>query len=759
MSSQDRTRARRRWQIAALVVLLAGAGMFAALPWVLGCTFARRLLTARANAILAPSSVEVAAIRLSWLRPTEIVDVVLRDQQGDRLLVAPRAIFQWSLWQILFHRPATATLTVHQGDLDIERLADGTVDLYETLEPIIEEHPRRQLIIQVEHGSLRFRDPALPEPVVADEAEILLDLPVDPGPIEWTIALARTAGERGLGRIELKGSYDRSVPDAAARGDARISVKAARWPWALAASGIAARGNLDGTIEAQRRSARWVVSGDAALTDLTATSARLPARAIRLDTIRAGGKVEGRDDLWTAQRLEFSTPMGSIAGGGSSPSSERRGDWLDGDIRLALQARYAPQSDRLEISDLAMTTPYARLDGSGTIQTVMTAPQVDLSGSIDPDWPALESRLVREVEPNARIAGRPHPWRLAGTIAKPAGEEGDGLAGLRGELGIQLDALDVFGMCLGETAVVLRAEGGQLSFQPIHARLNQGILHLEPHWVLDGDGHTRLKFDSASTLEDVVVNDEVSHRILSYAAPVLDGATRVQGRVSVKGLDAEFPLFAADAAPARIEGDVLFDDVQFLPGPLADSLVNLLPQPERTPRLVLRDPIAFRITGRKVYQSGLVIPLGKVAAVGLEGSVDFEKNLDLVARFTANPPRSDRPFLSSVLRTARFELPIRGTLKDPQIDVQSMKERLKSLGSDLLETSVAAGADGFLRLLEGLPARREARKPPSAPDETAPPARPRPPTPEERQRLREERRLERLEKKAERRLRRGQPPD
>ena len=79
MASTDLTRARRRWWIAALAVLLAGAGLFAALPWVLGWTVARRLLAARANAILAPSSVEFAAIRLSWFQPTEIIDLVLRE--------------------------------------------------------------------------------------------------------------------------------------------------------------------------------------------------------------------------------------------------------------------------------------------------------------------------------------------------------------------------------------------------------------------------------------------------------------------------------------------------------------------------------------------------------------------------------------------------------------------------------------------------------------------------------------------------------
>ena len=340
---------------------------------------------------------------------------------------------------------------------------------------------------------------------------------------------------------------------------------------------------------------------------------------------------------------------------------------------------------------------------------------------------------------------------------------GDRLRGLSGELGIQLDALDVFGMRLGATALVVRADHGQMTVDPIDTRLNDGIVHLEPEWIQDPEGSFRLKLGPASRLENAIINDEVSHRVLSYVAPVLDGATRVQGRVSVKRVDAEFPLFATTASPLRVEGDVLFDDVRFLPGPLADDLMGLFPNSDSTrPLLALRDPISVRIAEGKVHQRGLKIPLGKVGTAALEGSVDFQKNLDLVARFSVNPPGPDMPVLSMIFRIARFELPIHGTLDDPRIDVEGMKERLASMGSDVLDNSVVAGAGGLLRFLDQVSARRQARKSAPGPPEAGQPNRPNRPaamTPEDRKRLRQERRLDRLEKKAQRRLEREKPSD
>ena len=346
-------------------------------------------------------------------------------------------------------------------------------------------------------------------------------------------------------------------------------------------------------------------------------------------------------------------------------------------------------------------------------------------------------------------------------------DSGDRFSGLAGELDIQLDALDVFGLRLSETVVALRSEGGRLRIDPIDARLNQGALHVEPELVGEVGGPLRVKLGPASTLQDAVINDEVSHRVLSYAAPVLDGATRVQGRVSVRGLDAEFLLGEGAGKAARVEGNVLFNDVRFLPGPLAEAVIDLLPRLKEEQEaaggamLVLRDPISFRIAERKVYTRGLLVPLARIGTVAMEGSVDFEKRLDLVARFRVNPPRMDRPVLAALLSNAKFELPIKGTLDDPRIDEEALKAQFKSMGSDMLGNSIGAGADVLMRILGGLPRRREARKPPADAPEMAPPPPDRParPTAEERKELREQRRLDRQEKKAQRRMKRGLPPE
>ena len=225
MKPTSRSRARRLWRIGALLVLLAVAGFIAALPWVLALPFAQRQLKAAANRILAPSRVEFASIALSWNHSTTINGLVLHDAQGDKLLVSPRAVFNWSLSQILFAQPVDARLLIEKGDLDIERFADGSVDLYETLKPVISEHPRKRLVIRIPSGSLRFRDPAFSEPVIAEQAEMTINLGMLDEPIRWDIHLNRTDQAK---RLDLVGKYSRAEIDSSGEHDVELVAQGRR---------------------------------------------------------------------------------------------------------------------------------------------------------------------------------------------------------------------------------------------------------------------------------------------------------------------------------------------------------------------------------------------------------------------------------------------------------------------------------------------------------------------------------------------------
>ncbi len=310
---------------------------------------------------------------------------------------------------------------------------------------------------------------------------------------------------------------------------------------------------------------------------------------------------------------------------------------IDGDVSLAVTAKYTPALDKLDVIEMGLTAPYVQLDGTGSVMNLADGPELDLKGMLALDWPAIEKQLAQKVEPGARITGRPRQWRLSGKL--PANPAIDRLGSLRGEIGVQIDSLDIFGMRLSQTPIVVRASDGRLSIDPIDARLNGGILHADPEISRMKDNSSWLRLSSETRLEGAVINDEVSHRVLSFVAPVLDGATRVQGRVSFELAEAVFPIAGAPEAPYLAQGKVLFDDVRFMPGELADQLLGVF-RLDSKPLIELSEPISVRVTEGKVHQRGLVLPVGNLARIALDGSVDFQKNIDMVARFALNPPQN-----------------------------------------------------------------------------------------------------------------------
>lgn len=1156
----------------------------------------------QADRLMAPGSVRFDRLRVSWSRPTEIEGLVLRDAQGDDIVAAPKAHFAWNLWEILVSRPATGVLTLDRANVSIERFADGRIDLLETLRPIISDRPKRTLLIRVVDGTLQFRVEGLSEPIVADAANIELDLNAYPGPVAWRMKLARTIGRDQPGHVQVDGSMSRQKAENGLPLELALAIKGDRWPWAYARPGIDARGIFDGTIDARQAAGKWSLAGDVQLHDVVGSGSALAGDTPRLETVVAVWKADKTDEGWVVERLDVTSPLGALKASGSMPPAGGRGahvegkldlaalarqiprtlrlhedirveqgsvqlqadvtgdaaaaakgqtiratarlsgleakrgdqtlafrdpatlaarlhrrtndlaleeleietpfltatgkgdldrgitvsatidlgkatdrlrEWVDfGPVRLAgqgkvdaryqriatrfeanaraelrglsasglpaiesfhrdlldcsmdangsigasglptslrelvvsgggdpkienlelkatrdeptgdlaarlrarsqlaiagkkqtaeagldarwttgevvldqvaatltpvvgpggrflpgetkrwsgrgrydiskdeltiaaddqhgangaqstnlaiwpaeirgggfksrgaawleaslvgnlaglglaessdkaridgqlkahvhakqnpegwdlgaradvfemgkidsqgarqsladnasasLRAGYSRKLDRLDMPELAVVSPWGRIEGAGSATGLSGTPAFDLKGMFSPDWQALTDLLARKVEPNASITGRPREWRLSGKV--PSLSQDEVVATLDGELGVNLEQVDVFGMRLGKAALVVHAREGKFLIDPIDSTLNSGKLHLEPELTHNKQGQSWLHMGPSSGLEGAVVNDEVSHRVLSYAAPVLDRATRVQGRVSLALTDAFFPVGARmPEAQARVDGDVLFDNVEFMPGPLADELIGVL-RLERRPLLVLRDPISIRILGRKIYQEGLVIPVGNVAVIGLDGSVDFDQNLDLVARFAMVPPRKNIPVVSQILENTQLQVPITGTLKKPRLNTEAIKDRFKDMGTNLLETMMDVGASGLNRLLRNGrgaggngPERRDVFPPFARPDDDQAPPPPRPRsdpapkrdddvanssrssqdkarepgadadqlpgrpgqlTPEERQLQREARRERRLEKKAERRARRGLPP-
>jgi len=440
------------------------------------------------------------------------------------------------------------------------------------------------------------------------------------------------------------------------------------------------------------------------------------------DGLHLGGKLGASDVTWGGSDVE---------GQHGAPA-----------LSLDWQAFKPKDADRLDVSELVASAGYATLTLAGRIDGLGGVHQVDLGGTLAPDWDAINRFLTDRVEPGATARGKPRPVRVKGRLAGGSGVEV--IRGLDAEVGIDLGGAQAFGMELGPAAIVVRSTRDGPAIDPIRSTLNGGTLRLEPEVGRDAAGDWQLRLKSGSALEGAEINDVVSRRVLAFVAPVLDAATRAHGKVSADVQRAEFPLGGGATRRAVVEGHVVFRDAEFVPGPLVVDLLHLLgrddPQPVRLDR-----PVVLSIADGRVHQRGLAVPLGKVTQLELNGSVGFDRTLDLRAGVPITPAMlGNNPLLGGIAAGTRVEVPIGGTLAAPRIDQGAFNLAMKDLGRDLLRRGAGAGAAELLMRL--------ARPRPADPDAPAPP------TPEERRALREQRKADRIDRRAERqRDRRGLP--
>ena len=287
---------------------------------------------------------------------------------------------------------------------------------------------------------------------------------------------------------------------------------------------------------------------------------------------------------------------------------------------------------------------------------------------------------------------------------------------------VGLDSAKRAGLELGPTRLAVRGAGKNgLAIDPIETTLNGGKLRLVPELELSPRPLLRLK--AGTELVDAEVNGEASRRVLSFIAPVLDGGTKVTGRVSAKIDRAEFPLGKGATTESQVEGKVVFQDLEFTPGPIAADLLGLIGRSEAT--LKLDQPVVLSIADGRVRQSGLVIPVGKLTKIEIAGDVGFDRSLDLRATIPIMPEMfPNGGIVGEVVAGTRITIPITGTLSRPKIDRDAFKAELARAGKGLM---VRGAADLLFRLAR--PRERDPNAPP-------------PLTPAERKARRQERKME-----------------
>lgn len=411
-------------------------------------------------------------------------------------------------------------------------------------------------------------------------------------------------------------------------------------------------------------------------------------------TAKTGFAFHPNGELTIAATLD--SPDLSLPG---APGAPRR---AFGPAILAAGGSSPAGRDQIALKNIAMAFRYGQLHGSGSLIDPAGRRVVELQGTLAPNWTTVDPLMAQSLEPGARVRGEFRPFRVHGPLA--AGGLVAVLRGLDAEFGVDRFEALAFGVRVAPTPVVLHWRGAKGVIEPIETTVNGGRASLRPDLVIDDSGTLSLRIADGSMVQNAEINENVSHSLLSYIAPVLRDATKVRGKVSMNISRAEFPLLGDESRHTTLLGRVEFNDVVFTAGRFADELLSLTGKGGGA-SVRLQQPVELTIADGRVTQRGLAVPLGRDARIELEGSVGFDQTLAMKARVPV--PRGvlgNRPEIADLAEALRVGVPIGGTLSRPTIDRRALRVGLGEAGRSVLERGAAD-------LIKGLSRPRESRPP------------------------------------------------
>ena len=236
---------------------------------------------------------------------------------------------------------------------------------------------------------------------------------------------------------------------------------------------------------------------------------------------------------------------------------------------------------------------------------------------------------------------------------------------------------------------------GQLSWLPLKAEQEWGVDKL--NFVLGvrpgpaGDTRPEMYIDKTTILDHAKLTPGMCNDVFKFVAPILTETTQTQGELSLALDGGAWPL--GDFQNGTLAGTMSLHEVTVGPGPLVQKIAGIFRLPDYSIQLAREADVKFALDEGRVRHDGMEFGIGELLKVKTSGTVALEDQaLDLVAEVRVHVktnPEHNRPLLEA-LNEQVIRLPIKGTLKKPQVDASA----LPAAGVSLLQAVLGQLREG-----------------------------------------------------------------
>jgi len=369
--------------------------------------------------------------------------------------------------------------------------------------------------------------------------------------------------------------------------------------------------------------------------------------------------------------------------------------WEEPQAKLVVDGRYEVSTGKLEIPKAELMTEWIAYAGKTNMTTQAKKTMLVSQGNMTYDA--------------ARVAQRLRPWTgdyltVQGQRTQPveviwtSSESGNWAESLQAKSQIGWDSASIVGIEIGTADFPLKIENGHF-LSRAEIPVSQGKLR----WNLDGDVASDpivIAQSPEKVIDNVAITRQMCQGWLKYVAPILADVASVQGNLSLQIEQAL--IVPTDMKRQTIKGQLQVHGAKVGPGPLADQLLGLVQQVralrkgagatdgggQQTTWLQLPEQkIGFDVQQGRVAHKNMQIQAGDVV-INTSGSVGIDGQLELIAAVPILKDWVDKTPLLQSLAGQQIQIPVRGTIQRPQMDLSSFA----SIGQQLATAALQGAA-------------------------------------------------------------------
>ncbi len=401
-----------------------------------------------------------------------------------------------------------------------------------------------------------------------------------------------------------------------------------------------------------------------------------------------GGRGEGRfsisseDGQYTVFTDSTKLTDFSLVSPGEKPFVQK-------EVALKFDAGFNPQTGTRTIRNAELVSPNIKIKGRFEQVTEKEMSTVEGQAELDYDWSAVSAMVSAFMPGGLKLEGQ-RKDRITFASRYDTEKKGGLLENLKtgGQLGFE--KAEFRGLGVGATDVAVKMEGGVLEIAPFETTVNKGKLRFGGGADFRVEAGEEMKTkpvlfklaEPMQVVENVEINEENAQKLLMYVNPIFANATGVSGVANFSCEELSVPLKGGSKNDIELVGTISLEKVQLQPTGVLGQLISLIGSEARGQEITVH-PTEFTVQNGVVSYDNMQVDIGN-NPVNFQGVIGLDERLDM----TVILPYTSR---GRTVRTGeesegrRISIPLKGTLRQPEFDVQKfIQDQAIRTGLELL---------------------------------------------------------------------------